>query len=207
MYKRQVLADDISYGLESLRERQRNRLLEQQVDHAARLQILAQAVMAAVARARSSAELYQEVCASMVDVGAFRLAAVGVREEDPGHAIAFLAVQGADEGYLAHAAATWDERTGVREPLGAALRTGDVQVIAAQGDDADPATAAWRAEAEMHGLRSAVVVPLKHRGRTFAALALYAERPDALGKPVIDVLASIARNLAARAAVMNAETA
>ena len=125
-----TLADDISYGLDSLRERQRNRLLERHIGQAARLQAVTQAMMGILARARSAAELYQEACAVMVDVGGFRLAAVGERQKDSGHKIAFLAVHGADEGYLARAAATWDERPDTREPLGGALRTGDIQVIA-----------------------------------------------------------------------------
>lgn len=202
-----TLADDISYGLDSLRERQRNRLLERQIGQAARLQAVTQAMMGILARARSAAELYQEACAVMVDVGGFRLAAVGERQKDSGHKIAFLAVHGADEGYLARAAATWDERPDTREPLGGALRTGDIQVIANEnGSDSDPATAAWRVDAEKHGLKSAIVLPLKHRGRTFAALALYAERPDPFERNVIDALVTIARNLSDRAVVMSAET-
>lgn len=202
-----TLADDISYGLDSLRERQRNRLLERQIGQAARLQAVTQTMMGTLARARSPAELYQEACAVMVDVGGFRLAAVGERQQDSGHKIAFLAVHGADEGYLARAAATWDEQPDIREPLGAALRTGDIQVIASDnGSESNPAIAAWRVDAEKHGLKSAIVLPLKHRGRTFAALALYAERPDPFERNVIDALVTIARNLSARAVIMSAET-
>lgn len=199
-----ILADDISYGLDALRERQRNRMLRQEIGRAASLQSLTRAMVGILSRVRSEADLYREVCTAMVEIGGFRLAAVAGRTDDPRPTIEWLAVHGTDEGYLARAAVTWDDGSGANEPLGAALRSGDIGTIA--DIDSDQAVGTWRDEALQRGLRSAIAFPLKQSGRTFAVLALYASLPGAFDEQTIEKLGSLVRDLSTRATTMRLVT-
>jgi GAF domain-containing protein len=193
-----ILADDISYGLEALRERQSNRSLRREIGQAASLQVTMRAMMGILARARSEAELYREVCAAMVEIGGLRLAAVAARSADPRRVVDWLAVHGSDEGYLAKVAATWDAEPDANEPLGRALGTGDVHMVADTGSD--QAVGTWRGQAAHRGLRSTVALPLKQSGRTFAVLGLWAAQAGAFDEQRIDALSTLARDLAIRAA-------
>lgn len=201
----EILADHISYGLDVLCERQRNRKLRREIDGAASLQSTMRAVVGILARARSEVELYHELCTAMVEVGGFRLAAVAGRRDDARRTIEFLAVQGTDEGYLAGVAATWDDGSGANEPLAAALRSGDICTIA--DIDSAQAIGTWRDEAAHRGLRSAIALPLKQSGQTFAVLALYAGLPGAFEEQTIERLASLVRDLSIRAAALRFVTA
>lgn len=201
----EILADQISYGLDVLHERQRNRALRREIDGAANLQSMMRAMVGILARARSEVELYREICTAMVEVGGFRLAAVAGRRDDARRTVECLAVYGTDEGYLAGVTATPDDGSGANEPLAAALRSGDICTIA--DIDSAQAIGTWRGEAVHRGLRSAIALPLKQSGRTFAVLALYAGLPGAFEEQTIEKMAALVRDLSIRAATLRLVTA
>ncbi|MGD9884287.1 MAG: GAF domain-containing protein [Reyranella sp.] len=160
------------------------------------------AMMGILARARSEAELYREVCTAMVEVSGFRLAAVAARRDSSRHRVDWLAVHGTDEGYLEQVATAWEAEPGANEPLGRALVSGDVQAVADTG--CDQAVGTWREQAALRGLRSAIALPLKQSGRTFAVLGVWADQAGAFDERWVDVLTTLARDLAIRAAALRA---
>ena len=77
-------------------------------------------------RATGEAELLQDVCRIVVEVGGYRLAWVGLAEQDEAtlRAVRSVAAAGHDEGYLGTADITWADTERGRGPTGTAIRTG-----------------------------------------------------------------------------------
>ena len=200
----EMLADDISYGLDGLRERQSNQLLRLEIARALTQQSMLQSMMRTLVRARSEAELYREVCVTMVEVAGFRLVAVAARAGTPQAAVKYLAVHGTDEGYLAEITQSGEEQSDANEPSASALNTGEVHMI--NDTYSDQAVGKWRDQAARRGLRSGIALPLKHSGKAFAVLVLWAGPPGAFDEKVTETLKSLAEDLAIRVVDMRTST-
>jgi PAS domain S-box-containing protein len=167
---------------------------------------------AALMRATSERNLFQEVCQTIVEVGGYRLAWVGEALQDESKTVRPVAQAGYEDGYLDRANITWGDVERSRGHTGKAIRTGMPSV--ARNIPGDPGLEPWRAEAATRGYASSLSLPLGTGGRTFGALYIYAAEPDAFDGDETRLLQELADNLAygaealrTRAARDSAETA
>jgi len=159
------------------------------------LQVINEANQALV-RAAGEAELLQRVCQIIVEVGGYRMAWVGIAEQDEAtlRAVRPVAAAGHDEGYLDTANITWADTERGRGPTGTAIRTG--QPAISRNISTDPDYAPWREQALQSGYVSTIALPLLSNGRAFGVLDIYAAEPDAFDAEEVKLLTEMADDLA-----------
>lgn len=167
--------------------------LEAEVKRLARVETALRRASRVLLRAKTEAELYQGMCAALVEIGGYRLANVALANDEPGKTVRFAAIAGLDDGYLDQTRITWGEGPRSKGPTGAAIRTGEVQVN--QDFASNPTVAPWREEALKRGIRASIGLPLIAGGQVFGALTIYAEQPDAFNRDEVELLTQFAADI------------
>ena len=147
----------------------------------------------ALLRATNEPSLLEDICRVTVEVAGYRLAWVGYARDDAPLTVTPVAVAGRGRTYLDEVSVTWADQPLGQGPIGAAIRTGQAQVV--HDIDADPRFAPWREAAQRHALRSVLALPLGQGADRIGALTIYASEPDAFDPDVIRLMEDVARNL------------
>ncbi|MBI1949516.1 MAG: PAS domain S-box protein [Deltaproteobacteria bacterium] len=179
------------------------RALEEQVHRSARALRLRTACSAAVVRAASEPELFAAVCRAMVEVGGYRMAWVGLADDDEKKTLRTAACAGHDEGFLAEAAMVWADVPRGQSPCGVAVRSG--HLVVNRDFEADPALAPWREAARARGYRSSTALPLVHGGRRVGVLGVYSATLESFESEEVDILAGLADDVAYAALALRAQ--
>ncbi|MBN8770571.1 MAG: EAL domain-containing protein [Thiobacillus sp.] len=166
---------------EALAMRQRNLLL----------QIIA-AVNEMLVAERPEHELMARICQELVRDDLFRMAWVGLVNED-GVTVDSVAEAGFENTYLSKVEIRCDDSPQGQGPTGTAIRLG----ITAINDDTETNQqfAPWRERALLHGYRSSAATPLRAYGRIIGALTVYSEEPHAFGPEKVILLEKLAADL------------
>lgn len=130
----------------------------------------------ALVRAADEYALVHEICQIIVKMGGYRMAWVGLAEEDEARTVRPVAVVGIEQGYLERAHISWADNERGRGPTGTCIRTGEVRI--GRNFLTDPELAPWRDEALARGFQSSIALPLMSAGKVFGALTLYAGEPE-----------------------------
>jgi len=141
-------------------------------------------------RAQSESELLESVCQSLVDVGGYRMAWVGLAEQDEAKTVRPVAHAGFEEGYLTRNLVTWGDDDRGLGPTGSAIRSG--QPVINRNTQASAMRADWREEALKCGYASSMALPLRAGSRVLGALALYAVEADAFDQEDVRLLSDLA---------------
>ena len=149
----------------------------------------------ALIRATDEQELLEDICRIICDQAGYRMAWVGLAEDDEAHSVRPMARGGMDGGYLDQAAVTWADTDRGRGPVGAAIRTGQPSVI--MDFATDPQAEPWREQALQRGYRSCLGLPLcDSGGKAFGALAIYSTQPNSFTAEEIRLLKELGDDLA-----------
>ena len=148
----------------------------------------------ALVRAKDEDELLDEICRTVVDIGRYRMAWVGVADPDGAKKVHPVAQAGYEDGYLDTLDITWSDTPHGRGPTGTSIRTG--QAIISKNIPTDPQLAPWRAEALKRGYASSIALPLTINGRITGALNIYAAEPEAFDPEESGLLTELANDLA-----------
>ncbi|MDP3239469.1 MAG: GAF domain-containing protein [Reyranella sp.] len=167
--------------------------LEQEVLRLARVKRSLQAATSILLRARSEAEMFDQICTALVEFGDYRMVAIAVPGDDPADRIRFPVFAGHEDGYLAQAQLIRDAQTTDKGPLVGAIKTGTVQIN--QDFESNPKTRPWREDALRHGYRSSIVLPLRRQGTVAAALTIYAAEPQAFDAEEVQLLSALADDI------------
>ncbi|HEY6009679.1 MAG TPA: GAF domain-containing protein, partial [Geobacteraceae bacterium] len=147
----------------------------------------------ALIRASDEMHLMQNVCRTIVEVGGYRVAWVGVAENDADMSIRPVAQWGDEKGYLRTLRASWSNTDRGKGPTGTAIKSGKPVVV--QYIEYDPKWELWRADALEHGFMSSISVPLVENGRAFAALVIFAGETRAFDVDEVKLLSDLADDL------------
>jgi PAS domain S-box-containing protein len=145
-------------------------------------------------RATDELSLLNEICRNLAGVGEYRLAWVGLAEQDEGKTVRPAAQAGYEEGYLENLNITWSDTERGQGPTGMAIRTGKIYIC--RDILTDPKFEPWRTEAIKRGYASSVAIPLISENRTLGALNIYASEPDAFDKEEVNLLWELTNDLA-----------
>lgn len=148
----------------------------------------------ALIRAVDEQSLLEQMCRVAVEEGGYVFAWVGYAGIGPERRVPPAASFGDDAGYLDAIMVSWDDSPTGRGPVGSAIRTGDVQIIA--DATTSPAFLPWRHQASAVGFRSVIGLPLALPGHPSGALAIYSDERDAFDPPSVDMLRGLAADLA-----------
>ncbi len=157
----------------------------------------------AVTASRDEAELLQEVCRIVFEVGGYGAVWVSYAEQDPDQSVRPVAHAGGIGNYLDSLKLTWADAPRGRGPTGTAIRTG--QAVASQEIQADPHFLPWRDAALAEGYRSVAAMPLLIDGAPIGALTVCAAEPDAFDRQELELLQQTASDLAQGIALRRAE--
>ena len=158
----------------------------------------------ALARITKEPELLGAICRTVVETAGYRLAWVGLAEDDEQQTVRPAAQAGHDDGYLDTVRITWAGNEWGQLPAGAAIRTGEPCVD--RNTKGDSASAPWRAEAAKRGFAASAALPLSIDGRVIGSLNVYAAEPDAFDTEEVRTLAELARDLSHGIAALRART-
>jgi PAS domain S-box-containing protein len=148
----------------------------------------------ALIRAVDERSLLEQMCRVAVEEGGYVFAWVGYADTGPERRVVPVARFGDDAGYLDAITVTWDDSATGRGPVGSAIRTGDIQVIA--DASTSPAFVPWQRQASAVGFRSVIGLPLAFPGHPCGALAIYADERDAFDPDAVGMLRGLAADLA-----------
>jgi len=125
----------------------------------------------AIVRSTDQDTLFQEICRVVVEHGGFRLAWIGLVDEETG-IVKPVASCSIKEGYLDNIRVTVSNEPEGMGPTGSAIRKGTLQIV----NDflSNPRTAPWHKEAEKHGYNSVAAIALKLNQKTIGVLTMYA---------------------------------
>jgi signal transduction histidine kinase/ActR/RegA family two-component response regulator len=186
---------DLQAAMEELKaEIARREQFEYELQQGNRMLQMVTACNVAVVRAATEQDLMAEVCRAAVEIGGYRMAWVGFPDDGPERLVRPVASLGFEAGYLEKAEICWAENERGNGPTGRAIRTGTVQI----GKDflTDPHLAHWRDLALARGFRSSICLPLVTESKTFGAINIYSEKPDAFDGDWVKVLSELAEDLA-----------
>ncbi len=147
----------------------------------------------AMLRAAEEQQVLDEVCRRVVHGGGYRLAWIGLAEQDEARTVRPVAQAGYEAGYLETLNITWSDARRGQGPTGTAIRSG--RPATARDIHTNPKFAPWREEAVKRGYGSSVALPLREKDRVFGALNLYAAEPDAFDQAELGLLEELANDL------------
>ncbi len=148
----------------------------------------------AMMMAKDETGLLATVCRIAVELGGNDMAWVGYAQNDENRTIQPMAQWGDSSGYLSEVALSWSDSKSGLGPAGRAIREG-VPITCA--DIRDPASGFHFVEAaDRRGYRSVICLPLKEGNRAFGMLALYSGEADAISDEGVQLLQSLASDLA-----------
>jgi PAS domain S-box-containing protein len=147
----------------------------------------------AMARAAEEKEFLAEVSRMIVDTGGYRLAWIGLAQDDEKKSVLPVAQAGFEDGYLEKADITWADTQRGRGPTGTAIRTGRPTVC--KNILKDPKFAPWREEAVRRGYGSSIALPIRMGGNMVGALNIYATEPDAFDSEELNLLEELANDI------------
>jgi PAS domain S-box-containing protein len=143
-------------------------------------------------RIREPQELYEQVCRVVVEDGLFKMAWVGIVDQET-QRVRPAASWGEENGYLDTTQfSTLDIPFG-RGPEGTAIREDRYDVC--NDFNAEVRAAPWRHEALSQGYRSSAAFPLRISTRPVGAITLYADQTDYFDSEQIQLLESLAENV------------
>lgn len=139
----------------------------------------------AIVRAGDRQSLFQEICRIAVEQGGFRMAWIGVVNEET-ETIVPVAWSGFIEGYLDNIRISIREVPEGLGPTGTAFREG--RLVSMPDVMEEPRFAPWREEAKKRGYRSNVAIPLKLHGDPVAVLSMYSSEKNFFDTQLYDLL-------------------
>ncbi len=146
-----------------------------------------------IVRATDVVQLFQDVCRIAVEDGQFRLAAV-LKPDFENHRLHPFVWAGNEDGYFSEVSIDLFDDALSRGTIGSAMRTGKYDVC---NDFAgDPRMSPWKDAALLRGYRSTGSFPIKSGGRMIGVLLLSADEVDYFEEDEIELLQSVAENLA-----------
>ena len=183
-------ADDLAFGLQALRTRQRRKQAEEEILRLNRALQTRAAINHALTHASDEASLLGEICRVAVDDCGYRLAWVGYLEHDDSKTLRPMAHAGFEEGFLA-LPRTWGATERARR-IGALMQAGVPCVIRDAVNDPDYP---FREEARQRGYGSMIVLPLRIEGELAGSLRIVAAEADAFDDKEVDLLMATAADL------------
>jgi C4-dicarboxylate-specific signal transduction histidine kinase len=129
----------------------------------------------AIIRTMDRETIFNEFCRIAVEDGKFKLAWVGLADQESGELMRIVAANGAT-GYLDDIKISSIEEPAGIGPTGTSVREGtyyiSTDLLGA------PITWPWHERGQAHGIRASASVALKQEGQVIGALTLYAEKKD-----------------------------
>jgi PAS domain S-box-containing protein len=172
LYSAQMLSlDGKTLILSSINDITDRKIAEEQLQHVGRLYALLSQINQAVVRTQDRQTLLQNICNVAVQYGQFKMAWIGVVDENTG-IINPVCYAGQEEGYLKNIIITRNDEATGKGPVGRSIRENELKIC--HDIATDPNMEPWREEALKRGYRSSIAVPFKIKDKVIGTINLYA---------------------------------
>jgi PAS domain S-box-containing protein len=148
----------------------------------------------AMVRADTEEELVTDVCNIVCDIAGYKMAWIGMAEQDEGKSVRPVAWSGKDGEQILRTEVTWGEEPSGCGSMGTAIKTGRTVVMKDLTNN--PCMRPWWGFLDRMGYRSMVAIPIVDSGVTFGGFAIYVDDPDGFSQEGIDLLEEMAGDLA-----------
>ncbi len=145
-------------------------------------------------RTNDEQQLLDKVCELIVNTGGYRLAWVGIPEDDEEKTVRPVANSGYEAGYLSKIKVSWGDNRLGRGPAGAAIRTR--APVICHNVLTDPMFEPWRKDAIERGYASCMGIPLIYEDNVLGVITIYSADPDAFDQEEMSLLSELADDLA-----------
>ncbi|WP_051929457.1 PAS domain S-box protein [Flavobacterium sp. 83] len=146
--------------------------VEQKIIKANRLYLFISQMNQMIARTTDQQTLFKEACTIAVNIGMFKMAWIGLVNEDTKKVIPEM-IAGEDKGYLSMIKSiSIEDIPEGRGPIGTAIRK--EQYVVCNDIENDLYMAPWREEALVRGYLSSIAVPIKKLGKVVGVFSFYA---------------------------------
>ena len=145
-------------------------------------------------RSTNEDDLLFQVCRIAVEIGGYNMAWVGMAQHDEKKTITPIAWCCPEGRELKDPTMSWGDGERGTSGMGAAIRTGAIQLR--RDILNDPKLAPWHEVARSHNDQAAVALPLQVHGEVIGALAIYAPEPMAFEEEEVELLDELACDLA-----------
>ena len=152
------------------------------------------AVNQTLIRATAEQTLLSEVCRIICEVGGYRMAWVGYKEDDSHQTLRPVAWWGHEDGYLYRVKISWGDNEFGQGPAGVAIRTSRPAVL--RNTQTDIRIAQWQEATTQRGYASILGAPLLAEGKPFGSLTIYSAKADAFDREEMALLQQMADDLA-----------
>mgnify|MGYP003607350144 CR=1 FL=1 len=147
-----------------------------------------------VLQARNEEEMLQRVCATLIEVGGYKLAWVGYKVDDAEKSVRPVAQHGSDQGYISSVHVSWGDSPQGAGPTGRAIQTGTPFIC--RDIQNDPNFRPWRERAITRGFAASIALPLIIEGKVEGALMCYAGYAFAFDEEEVRLLGNLIDDLA-----------
>nr|WP_281357682.1 EAL domain-containing protein [Aromatoleum diolicum] len=157
-------------------------------------------------RASDEAQMLQDTCHAIVDLGGYVMAWIGFAQHDERKTLHSMARAGLGMSVLAPVDGTWAEEGWGAGPTGTAIRTANVVVVRDIGRAIDLHPDALHAEACAHGYGAVCALPLRAGDKVLGALTILDAEAGAFGAAELETLGGLARDLALGVSILRDRT-
>jgi len=159
---------------------------EQKIIKASRLYFFISQINQMIVRVNEEKILFEEACRIAVDIGKFRMAWIGIIDEETKQVVPVM-YAGEERNYLTKikSISVADVPEG-KGPTGTALREG--KYIVCNDIESDPQMGPWKEAALARGYLSSMALPIKKLGKVIGAFSFYASEKNYFDKQEIVLL-------------------
>jgi PAS domain S-box-containing protein len=186
------LAPAVRRALKEAEERFERRRAEERLKHANHLYAVLSQVNQTAIRVHDRDELFRNVCDIAVTLGGFRMAWVGVVDQEE-ELVRPMFYSGFEDGYLEKIRISVAGGPEGRGPTGAAIRHGFHFIN--KDTENNPLMLPWREEALKRGYRSSGAFPIKVKGGVIGAFTVYSSEVNFFDETEIKLLDEITCNI------------
>ncbi len=166
---------------------------EEKIIKVSRLYFVISQINQMIVRTTDEQTLFKKACAIAVDIGKFKMAWVGMIQEQ-NHKVIPVVYSGDDHDYFSEIKTiTLDDVPEGRGPTGTAIREGRYCVC--NDMENDPRMAPWKAEAAKRGYRSSIALPIMKSGSVAGAISLYASETHFFDDQEIKLLLEVTEDI------------
>jgi len=169
------------------------KLAEEKIIKANRVYSLISQINQTIVRTRDRSELFRESCRIAVEFGKFRMAWIGLMDQETKTVIPFT-FAGFENGYLSSInRISFDDIPTGQGPAGRSVREGTH--IVCNNFETNPKMGLWKTEALKRGYRSNISLPIKLYGEVIGAFTLYASTVDFFDQEETELLIEVASDI------------
>ncbi|PKL67417.1 MAG: hypothetical protein CVV28_06015 [Methanobacteriales archaeon HGW-Methanobacteriales-1] len=146
-----------------------------------------------IVRIKDKDELLNNICRLIVEEGGYKLAWVGMTENDEFKTVLPVAHYGFDESYVESIKISWGNNKYGEGPVGKSIKNSEVSI--SRNISEDPYFEPWQEKAQERNYKSVIALPLFIGKETVGSLNIYSSEIEAYDEEEVELLLELAEDI------------